>query len=99
MKQIRYNVFETNSSSTHNLVICSEDEFKKFNNDELYYYTWTDELVTKEQKEKIQQKTDWYGEFLNSDDFFENTNLETFEEHKTIDGAKVVVFGRYGYED
>ena len=99
MIQIRNNIFETNSSSVHTLVICTEDEFNKFYCDKLWYYTWTDELVTKEQKEKIEKNNESYGEFLSFDDFFENTNLETFEEHKTIDGAKVVVFGRYGYED
>ena len=29
MKTIRYNVFETNSSSTHSLIICTDDEFEK----------------------------------------------------------------------
>ena len=29
MKQIRKNVFETNSSSTHTLAICTEDEYKE----------------------------------------------------------------------
>ena len=27
MRQIRQNTFETNSSSTHSLVLCTEDEF------------------------------------------------------------------------
>ena len=99
MIQIRNNIFETNSSSVHTLVICSEDEFNKFYYDELYYYTWTGELMTKKQKEEIEKTKEWYGEFLTFDDFFENTNLETFEEHKIIDGTPVVVFGRYGYDD
>ena len=55
--------------------------------------------MTKKQKEEIEKTKEWYGEFLTFDDFFENTNLETFEEHKIIDGTSVVVFGRYGYDD
>lgn len=33
--QIRQNVFETNSSSTHTLTICTQDEYEAFQNGEL----------------------------------------------------------------
>ena len=36
MIQIRQNIFETNSSSTHSLCICREDEFDKWKNGEVY---------------------------------------------------------------
>lgn len=29
-KQIRYEVFETNSSSVHSLTMCSSDEYEKW---------------------------------------------------------------------
>lgn len=32
MRQIRMNVFETNSSSTHTIAICTEEDFKKWQN-------------------------------------------------------------------
>lgn len=35
--QIRNNVFETNSSMTHSLTICTKDEYNAFNNGELAY--------------------------------------------------------------
>jgi hypothetical protein len=35
-KVIRHSVFETNSSSTHTLTICSDDEYERFKNGELY---------------------------------------------------------------
>ena len=38
---IRYNLFETNSSSTHSLVICSRDEFEKWKNGKLFLNTYT----------------------------------------------------------
>ena len=41
MKTIRYNVFETNSSSTHSLIICTDDEFEKQKNDGCFYNTDT----------------------------------------------------------
>ena len=36
MIQIRQNLFETNSSSTHSLIICRENEFDKWKNGEVY---------------------------------------------------------------
>lgn len=40
--QIRIGVFETNSSSTHSLVVCTREEYDKWNSGELYYLedTW-----------------------------------------------------------
>ena len=37
MKQIRRGVFETNSSSTHSLTVCTEDEYNKWKRGELLY--------------------------------------------------------------
>ena len=39
MIQIRHNVFETNSSSSHSLVVCTKDEYIKFKKMELFYIT------------------------------------------------------------
>lgn len=36
MKVIRRGVFETNSSSTHSITMCSEDEYNAWNSGELY---------------------------------------------------------------
>ena len=36
-RQIRRNIFETNSSSTHSLIICSEEEFKAWEKGEIYF--------------------------------------------------------------
>lgn len=45
MKQIRKNVFETNSSSTHSLTLCSEDEFEKWKKGELLFDRWKEVFV------------------------------------------------------
>lgn len=37
MRLIRRNTFETNSSSTHSITMCSESDFDKWKNGELYY--------------------------------------------------------------
>ena len=39
---MRRGVFETNSSSTHSLTICTEEEFEKWQNGELLFDRWND---------------------------------------------------------
>ena len=48
MKQIRRGVFETNSSSTHSITMCSESEYDKWKNGELYFDRDNDCFCTKE---------------------------------------------------
>ena len=46
MIQIRKNTFETNSSSTHSICICTEEQHEKWSNGELYLNesnSWNDE--------------------------------------------------------
>ena len=45
MKQIRRSVFETNSSSTHSLTICTEDEFDKWLAGKVMFDTYDEKLV------------------------------------------------------
>lgn len=45
MKQIRHGVFETNSSSTHSLTFCTEEEFEKWKAGKLLFDTYNEELV------------------------------------------------------
>lgn len=42
MKQVRCGVFETNSSSTHSLTICTLEEFEKWKRGELLFNYWND---------------------------------------------------------
>ena len=44
-KQIRRGVFETNSSSTHSLTMCSKEDYDKWVNGEFMFDTYKDELV------------------------------------------------------
>lgn len=46
MIKIRYGVFETNSSSVHSLIMCSDNEYQKFVDNELLYDLWNEELIT-----------------------------------------------------
>lgn len=65
MKKIRKGVFETNSSSTHTITMCTKSDYNKFVNGEMYIFD--DELITKEERNLIARKlileeeinTDW----------------------------------------
>ena len=48
MKLIRLNCFETNSSSTHCLIITDENTFEKWTDNKLFYRPCGHEFVTKE---------------------------------------------------
>lgn len=61
--QVRQGVFETNSSSTHTLTICSKDDFDKWKNGEVFWLdnSWhkldTDkDFVTPEELEELAEK-------------------------------------------
>ncbi len=67
MKQIRRNVFETNSSSTHSIAIASKNEFEKWRDGELLYQErWSapDRFLTMaEAVEEAKLSTYYDGEF------------------------------------
>lgn len=44
-KQIRHGVFETNSSSTHSLTMCSEEEFEQWKKGELLFDEYSELFV------------------------------------------------------
>lgn len=60
MRQIRKGVFETNSSSTHSITICSSKDYEAWQNGELYWARYSDRLVSKEEFEEKFKK--WMNE-------------------------------------
>ena len=48
MIKIRQGTFETNSSSTHSIVICNQEEYDKLQKNELFVKTYSGEIVKKE---------------------------------------------------
>lgn len=44
-RQVRRGVFETNSSSTHSLTMCSEEEFEAWKRGELLFKRWEEKFV------------------------------------------------------
>ena len=84
MKQIRKNVFETNSSSTHTLAICTEDEYKDWKDGKLLFNKWRETFVknsikiTKQDREEAQRCYNQYkGKYYK--DWFELTDEEREE--------------------
>ena len=71
MISVRRNIFETNSSSTHSITMCSEDEYDKWKNGELLYERWEETFYAKEQIIEIAKEK-------------KNKYLKEKEEGKTI---------------
>lgn len=64
MKQvIRSNTFETNSSSTHSLILVDKETFNKFKNKELYFYIGTDSFIEKGDIVKLSEFEDDYPDY------------------------------------
>jgi hypothetical protein len=73
MIQIRSSVFETNSSSTHSITICTENEFERWQKGEMFFNRDDDTLV---EKSKLPQEI---LDLLNDEDA-EDDIVEQMEE-------------------
>lgn len=98
-RQIRKGVFETNSSSTHSITMCTKTDFDKWKNGELAWSRWTCKLVpiTDEiQKSIDNDERDYYTyDQFNDYDYVE---YETFVSNFTPpNGETITSFGYYGY--
>jgi hypothetical protein len=75
MESIRRGVFETNSSSTHSLTMCSESEFEKWKNGELLLNRWDRTFIAKEEyiKKYEENKKKYFEKYPNdTEEDFEN---------------------------
>lgn len=108
MIQVRRNVFETNSSSTHSITICTEGEYKTWKRGEVYWSRWNKDFVSKEDVEerfnKNKDRYDDFDEYLIDEgyytfDRYNDIEMETYEKHyQTKSGDKIIAFGYYGYD-
>ena len=102
MIQIRNNIFETNSSSVHTLTLCSQEDFNKWAQGKLIWDYGNEELVEPDSIEK----DEFYDEedYLTYKDFFDGYSnshveyMETYTQHKNVDGKDVVAFGYFGHD-
>lgn len=96
-RQIRYGVFETNSSSCHSLTMCTQSDYDRWKNGELIYDYWDGKLIP------IDELDDDYdeGRYYTYDRFndYECFDFETYERDFTTDSGETVVgFGYYGHD-
>lgn len=106
MKQtIRFNTFETNSSSTHSCIIVTDEELEKWRNGETYV-DWSGNFHTKEELleeynrelDKSQDFEDWlldndYRTYENWGDEYEGDTTT-----REINGVKVHAVCYYGQD-
>lgn len=85
MLQIRQHVFETNSSSVHSMVMCSEDEYKQLERGKLLISNWDRELITYE--EAVKKAID---EVQNHPTWFEKEDQEFVNHIKDYSESKVI---------
>ena len=102
--KIRRGVFETNSSSVHSLVMCTDDDYNKWKAGEILYDKWESKLVTLEEAKKeegYEDEEEFNSRFLDYDHFnsWQYIEYETFEQtFKTPGGEIVHCFGYYGHD-
>ena len=82
MKTIRANTFETNSSSTHSLIILTEEEEQKLDSGELYLSTkYNSDLITKEEAYKIFLKAMESDNYIQDPEYSLEENIKDYLEN------------------
>lgn len=99
--QMRTSVFETNSSSTHSIAICTEDDYKAFKKGKKLIDRNSLKLYNSVEEGMAQDKWSEEEDFMTYEEFEEYVSeyYEEFEEKFTTpSGDKAVAFGYYGYD-
>lgn len=101
--QIRFGTFETNSSSTHSLVVCTREEYNGWKEGDLLYNKKTKEFV--DRKKAILELSNKFkdGDYclydeglIHFDLWGEDYETETHN-YKTKNGEELVIRCYYGY--
>lgn len=82
-QQVRKGIFETNSSSTHTLVLCNKEMWKKFKNNknkDVYFSIYENLIIT---KEDIENSSD-YQTFI-EDNYPDFNDLDKDEKDDVFD--------------
>lgn len=91
MIKIRQGVFETNSSSTHSICICTEAEYEAWKRGDKLYDYYNNKIVDLDVA-----KANGWGRFNTFAEWADGW-LEKYCEHYTSpSGDKLVAFGEYG---
>lgn len=90
MKQIRIGVFETNSSSTHTLVVCTDEELEKWKKGEIIY-NYIDGFIPSDNS-NISSDGETYEAFMDD----EELEIEVYN-YVTKGKENLTIFCKYGY--
>lgn len=85
MIQIRRNIFETNSSSVHSITLCSENEFQKWKNGEIFFDRCEEKFLTPKEAEEVKKEQERERERLieqygDDDDFYDEGRALTYNQ-------------------
>jgi len=99
MIQIRRNLFETNSSSTHSITMCTKSDYEKWEKGELVYNRDSKKFIPASEVEEIENDEDRDKILFESPKEFYGwiQNNLYFETYKT-EFNDVVAFGYYGQD-
>lgn len=100
MIQIRQGVFETNSSSTHALAICTQEEWDKLQSGEYLVNEWNiTDIISNDDPKAINDPDDWDTQYVTYDELYNHSSCEFFTRHfKTPSGDDMVAWGYFGYD-
>ena len=90
MRQIRIGVFETNSSSTHTLVVCTDEELEKWKKGEMVY-EYGEGLIPLDYS-NISSEGEVFEVFMDDDEL--EIDIHTYV---TKEGENLTIFCKHGY--
>lgn len=93
-RQIRFGVFETNSSSVHSLTIVSKEDYEKWRNGELIYDRDNDKLIPSQDVDEDEYDSYDYWNFNDYGGDFETSTTS----YKTKSGDEIVIRSYFGYD-
>lgn len=79
MISIRKGVFETNSSSTHSIIICSKEDYEALEAGKLFIRLWSEELITYE--DAIKELREYVDDDCKIDELPDEKIAELLYEH------------------
>lgn len=109
-RQVRRGVFETNSSSTHSLTMCSKQQFEDWKNGKLLYDSWKDKFIevnvfTEQDKEdakndyEYKKSAFWKNWEQLTDEEIENWYNRYAREHKLASNSDYETYEEWRYSD
>ena len=91
MIQIRFNVFETNSSSVHTLTVCTKEQYEAWQKGNYYLYDHKEFVTLDEAKRRIDQECR-----DDNDDVYDWKNMSSNEITQRLEEYNFWPFEDYG---